>query len=193
MIDFTAYKRYSLNGVCAIGSLCPGNTVPCKCRLCFDENGNCPQWMRKFAEKAAGNDSAAEDSNYLLLPARVLGYCFNTKVWAQFQVNRVGAMETPDVDNMMQKLIFPEETESVKEDLKILIEQHGSTQLPLIVDPIKGKGAGLVVLLHGKRYLHDLIVNSLTHPHRSSRRGEDAHGRNSRQVCGQTPIRCRCK
>ena len=156
MIDFTAYKRYSLTGIYAIGSLCPTQMIACKCQLCFDEKNNCTQWMRRFAEEAAGNDSADEANNYLLLPARLLGYCFKTKVWAQFHVNGIGAIETPDADNMMKKLIFPEESKKIKDDLRILIEQHGSTKLPLVTDPIKGKGAGLVVLLHGKRYLFGL-------------------------------------
>lgn len=116
--------------------------------------------MQRFAEKAAGNASPAEDNNYLLLPARLLGYCFNTKVWAQFHVDRVGPIDTPDADkadNMMRKLVFPEDSDSVKGDLKVLIEHHGSTSVPLVVDPIKGKGAGLVVLLHGKSDLHRSI------------------------------------
>lgn len=156
MIDFTAYKRYSRRGVNAIGSLFPAHIAACKCQLCFDRKSNCIQWMRRFAEKAAGNDSADEASNYLLLPARLLGYCFKTKVWAQFHVYRIGTIEAPDVDNLMKKLIFPEESESTKQDLKILIEQHGTTKLHLVEDSIKGKGAGLIVLLHGKRYLFGL-------------------------------------
>ncbi|KAL8933989.1 MAG: hypothetical protein Q9211_005468 [Gyalolechia sp. 1 TL-2023] len=136
------------SGVCAVGSLRPMDAA-CKCRLCFDQSSNCTQWMRRFATKDTGHDSADEDRNYLLLPARLLGYCLNAKVWAQFHVNRIGGIETVDVDQMMQKLIFDEESEGVKEDLKILIEQHGATESDLIVDPVKGKGAGLVILLHG--------------------------------------------
>ena len=41
---------------------------------------------------------------------------------------------------MVRKLIFPEETEGVKKDLRVLIEQHGSTKLPWIADSIKSKG-----------------------------------------------------
>ncbi|KAL8709243.1 MAG: hypothetical protein Q9220_005986 [cf. Caloplaca sp. 1 TL-2023] len=106
-------------------------------------------WMWRFAEKTANDDLTAENGNYLLLPARVLGYCFNLKAWAQFHVEKVGTTEAPDLEQMMAKLIFPEEFASVKEDLQILIEQHGRTVPPSITDPIKGKGAGLVVLFHG--------------------------------------------
>ena len=108
MIDFTAYTRYSPSGLCAIGGIYPVRVGACKCRLCFDEQSNCIQWMQRFAEMTSANDSAAEDSNYLLLPARLLGYCFNIKVWGQFHVDRIGLIETPDTKNMMRKLVFPE-------------------------------------------------------------------------------------
>lgn len=158
MIDFTAYERYSPRGVSSIGELFPERVVACNCRLCFDEHNNCTEWMQKFAETAGPNNSAGENSNYLLLPARVLGYCFNTKVWARFHVDSVRPIEIPDAANMMRKLVFPEESDSVKKDLITLIKHHGSTSdTEVLVDPIKGKGAGLVVLLHGKSYLHGLI------------------------------------
>ncbi|KAL9629701.1 MAG: hypothetical protein Q9204_005126 [Flavoplaca sp. TL-2023a] len=149
MIDFAAYEQYSLDGVGALGSLDPMEGAACKCQLCLDNTSNCSEWMRRFANEDMTNIPAAEDINYSLLPARLLGYCFNAKVWAQFHVNRVEAVEMPDAKRDMEKLIFPEEADGVKEDLKILIEQHGSTKLPMIVDPIEGKGAGLVILLHG--------------------------------------------
>lgn len=150
MIDFAAYKQYSPDGGVPMGNLCPEEDSPCKCQLCLDNTSICSQWMHRFAREDMDNTSADEDVNYFLLPARLLGYCFKTKVWAQFHVNRVRAIEIPDAETEMKKLIFPEESD-IKHDLKILIEQHGSTKLPMmIMDPIEGKGAGLVVLLHGK-------------------------------------------
>ncbi|KAL8775343.1 MAG: hypothetical protein Q9209_000350 [Squamulea sp. 1 TL-2023] len=112
-------------------------------------SSNCAQWIRRFDKDAAGNDSANEDSNYLLLPARLLGYFFNDKAWAQFHVDRIKPIETSDAKKLMEKLVFPSELGEVKDDLKTLIEQHGNTKRPLVVDPVGGKGAGLVVLLHG--------------------------------------------
>ena len=121
--------------------------------------------MRRFAEEDNGSALPDEDLNYLLLPARLLGYCFSTKVWAQFHVNKVEAIEVPDAEKAMQKLIFPDELKGIKEDLRILIEQHGSTKVPMIVDPVEGKGAGLVVLLHGKKHpVRTIIQAGLTSP-----------------------------
>lgn len=157
MIDFEAYKLYSLSGIGAHGSLrAQAHVVACKCQLCFDKADSCTEWMRNFAADSADEESAATDANYLLLPARVLGYCFNPKIWAQFYVKRVRAIDPPNVAKVMGRLVFPEEAEGVKEDLKTLIEQHGKTGPPLIVDPIKGKGTGLVILLHGTTSLHGL-------------------------------------
>ncbi len=133
-----------------MGNLFRAEGSPCKCHLCLDNTSNYSQWMHRFAREDMDNASADEDVNYLLLPARLLGYCFKTKVWAQFHVNRVRAIEIPDAETEMKKLILPEESD-IKQDLKILIEQHGSTELPMVImDPIEGKGAGLVVLLHGE-------------------------------------------
>ena len=158
MIDFTAYKRYGPSSVGAIGDLLPIDFSACKCQLCFDKEANCAQWMQRFAGKDPDNESVAENSNYMLLPARLLGYSFSKKAWAQFHMNKVGDTKRIDAEKMMEKLIFPEESESVKEDLRILIEQHGSAKVPLIVDPIEGKGAGLVILLHGEMFSREFIL-----------------------------------
>ena len=154
MIDFTAYKRYGPSSVGAIGDLLPMDFVACKCQLCFDETANCAQWMQRFAEKDSDNESVAENSNYMLLPARLLGYSFSKKAWAQFHMDRVWDIKKVNAEKVMEKLILPEESKEVKKDLRILIEHHGSAQVPLIVDPIEGKGAGLVILLHGERFSH---------------------------------------
>lgn len=185
MIDFAAYNQYSPGDGGALGSLYPEEGAACRCQLCLDNTSNCSQWMRRFANKDTGNNSADEDTNYLLLPARLLGYYFNTKVWAQFHVNRVQAIKEPDAEEM-GKLIFPEDSDEVKEDLRILIEQHGSTKLPMIVDPIEGKGSGLVVLLHGKE-IPQPSRHIEAHAHgqeRPSRSGQDAHSGDSLQMCG---------
>lgn len=182
MIDFAAYQQYSPGGSSALGSLEPVEGPACKCQLCLDDT--CTKWMAKFDNEDKGNSSADEDINYLLLPARLLGYCFNTKVWAQFHVNRVQPIRKLDAGAEMKKLIFPEESEDVKEDLRILIEQHGNTKLPMIVDPIEGKGAGLVVLLHGEE-IPNPSRHIQAHAHkRSSRSRQNAYSGDSREKCG---------
>lgn len=152
MIDFTAYKRYGPS-TGAAGNLSPIPYMVCKCRLCFGEGSTCDQWLRDFAIEDGNNDSADEGQNSLLLPARVLGYCLHDKVWAQFHVTKVEDVQTSISDEFSNKLVFPEDSETAKQDLKILIEQHGKPNPHTIGDPIAGKGCGLVVLLHGKQDL----------------------------------------
>ncbi|KAL8790408.1 MAG: hypothetical protein Q9195_006364 [Heterodermia aff. obscurata] len=147
MIDFTGFERYAPDPISAIGKLQPVRTLACKCKLCFGENDSSSEWMSNFAR----TDRRADDDNrnYSLLPARALGYCLNSKVWAQLHVGSISHIETPKSDEIFEKVIFPEESDSVKEDLRILVEQHGSTKTPLISDPVAGKGSGLTILLHG--------------------------------------------
>ena len=149
IIDITAYKRYG-PGTAFIGNLSPQSIVPCRCKLCFDEKSNPNQWMRDFARKDGEDDSENEKKNYLLLPGRALGYCLHNKIWAQFDVRKVKPIESPSSMEFSQRLIFPEDSKTVKEDLKTLIEQHGKPNSDMVGDPIAGKGCGLVILLHGK-------------------------------------------
>ena len=148
MIDFTGFERYAPDPIGVIGKLQPLRILACKCKLCFGENGNFSEWMSSFTK----TDGIEEDNNrnYSLLPARALGYCLNSKFWAQFHVGRIKHVESPKSNEIFEKLVFPEESEGIKEDLKTLIEQHGSTKTPIITDPIAGKGSGLTLLFHGK-------------------------------------------
>ena len=151
MIDFEAYKTYGPSAGAAVGQLSPRLVVPCKCKLCFDETTNSKQWMQDFGKKGAEDDTDEEKDNYLLLPARALGYCLHRKIWAQFHVTGVEDIATPSSDTFSKKLVFPESLETVKNDLKTLIEQHGKPIEHYVGDPIAKKGCGLVVLLHGER------------------------------------------
>lgn len=149
MIDFTAFRRFG-PGIAFVGNISPQTIAICRCKLCFDEKSNPIQWMRDFAEKDGEHDSQDQKMNYVLLPARALGYCLRNKIWAQFDVTKVKGIESPSSKEFSEKLIFPEDSKTVKEDLKILVEQHGKPNDYMIGDPIAGKGCGLVILLHGK-------------------------------------------
>lgn len=189
MIDFAGFERYAPDPVGVIGKLHPLRILGCKCKLCFDESGNLSEWMNNFG-KMDGREQD-ENRNYSLLPARALGYCLGTKVWAQFHIGRIKDIETPNSDDILKRLIFPEESEGVKEDLKTLIEQHGSITTPLIADPIAGKGSGLTILLHGKKRLFFDAITEAQVSRRSSRRRQDSHSRNPRKICRKTALRGR--
>ena len=171
MVDFEGYRRYGPNTsiVGSLGDLTPQSAEPCKCKLCFNERSNCNQWMRDFADKDGENDTADEKQNNLLLPARALGYCLRKKIWAQFHVRTVKDINPPSSDEWSERLVFPEDLETVKQDLKTLIEQHGKPVSDMVGDPVPEKGCGLVVLLHGKRSLFDSGFQCIEVQSRSSR------------------------
>ena len=152
MVDFEGYKTWgpSLSVIGNLGDLAPNFAEACTCKLCLDESSNCHQWMRDFANGNGENDTADEKRNNLLLPPRVLGYCLHKKFWAQFHVRTVKDIETPHSEEWSEGVVFPEESENIKQDLRTLIEQHGKPISHMIGDPVAGKGCGLVVLLHGK-------------------------------------------
>ena len=160
MVDFAAYKIYGPSPGSAVGDSSPRPTVPCKCKLCFDERTNCNQWMQDFGKKDGKDDTAEEKENYWLVPARALGYSLHRKIWAQFHVRRVKHINTPSSETFFKELIFPETLKKAKEDLKTLIEQHGKPVEQKVGDPIAGKGCGLVVLLHGERRTFHSVFRS---------------------------------
>jgi hypothetical protein len=116
--------------------------------------------MTEFSETMVEAEDAAEhelDRNYLLLPSRVLGYAFKSGCFAQFFVDKVETINDEYPGQEFDKsLIFPEDKEENKADIKRLILGHKSDEgdrtignRPLISDAVEGKGKGLVILLHG--------------------------------------------
>ena len=181
MIDFTAYDRYGPSNV-AVGNLSPIRYLNCKCRLCFGEGSTCDEWLRDFAIEEGNNESGDEPENGLLLPARVLGYCLHDKTWAQLHVRKVRDVQSPSSDEYSDKLVFPEDSETAKQDLRNLIEQHGKPNSHMIRDPVPGKGCGLVVLLHGELDLLYIRFQDTEQERRSSWGWQNPHSGDSRKV-----------
>jgi hypothetical protein len=154
MIDCTAFEQYSPSSS-DLGHLKRLSLDICNCTLCLDEQRHCREWIQQFDMENESETQGLSRStekimhNYLLLPPRVLGYCLNSKIWGQFHVDAITDIDPPNSDDFDKKLIFPDNSDDVKTDLKTLIAQHGSTQGHIVADPVAGKGAGLVILLHG--------------------------------------------
>jgi hypothetical protein len=159
MVDFESFQQ-DCQEVLPIGkTLLPSpNFNPCNCPLCLEIGDQ--KWITGFSETMveAGDGTDSElDRNYLLLPSRVLGYAFKSGRFAQFFVDKVETVmdENPGPD-FDKSLIFPEDKEENKNDIKRLILGHKSDEgdltignRPLISDAVEGKGKGLVILLHG--------------------------------------------
>jgi hypothetical protein len=157
MVDFESFR--SVSGGLLVGELKPWpNVNPCNCPLCLDIGDQ--KWITGFSEIMAEAEDGVEhelDRNYLLLPSRVVGFAFKSGCFAQFSVDEVETItdEHPgqEFDN---RLIFPEDKEENKTDIKRLILGHKIAEgertigtKPLISDAVEGKGKGLVILLHG--------------------------------------------
>ncbi|KAG5926230.1 hypothetical protein E4U42_003505 [Claviceps africana] len=95
-------------------------------------------------------DSAADsclrltDDAYLLAPPVVLGFSFSEKLWLEFSVSRLEDVHWND--DAWSSLVLPLETKNL---IKALVKSRKYNLSQTTDDVIKGKGKGLVSVLHG--------------------------------------------
>jgi hypothetical protein len=98
------------------------------------------------------------DDQLILLPATVLGFAIDKKVWAQMEVKNVSHVETGADENAFDNLVLSDdhEPDNTKFLIKSLIKYHLTAnartpggRIGGLDDFIDGKGKGLVILLHG--------------------------------------------
>jgi hypothetical protein len=158
MVDFESFLLESRERL-LVGKLKPKpNINPCNCQLCVGIEDE--KWISKFSDLPVETENGGDnelDQNYILLPPRVVGFAFKTGYFAQFYVDDVETVldENPGLE-FDDRLIFPEDKEENKAEIKRLILGHKSDERvstigsrPLISDAVEGKGKGLVILLHG--------------------------------------------
>lgn len=150
-MDADSYLRFGP------GILCLGDKVPilikgsCDCELCLSSD------RKKWSEKFVNYEMREDDFDYLLLPAKVLGYALNRKIWAQFTIDEVADVDNASPNEVYNnQLVFPgNDSEDQKVDLKSLVVDHikvrerEASSHKLVNDPIRGKGKGLILLFHG--------------------------------------------
>ncbi|RKF64482.1 putative aaa family [Erysiphe neolycopersici] len=96
-----------------------------------------------------GNNKTTEiptftDEEYIIASPVVLGFSFNDKMWLEFTVS--GVKEIAWNENAFESLVLKEDTKSI---LKALVQSQKSNSTKNIDDVIRGKGKGLVAVLHG--------------------------------------------
>lgn len=88
------------------------------------------------------------EEQLLLCSPTVLGFSFGDKLWAEFAVEHIAEIEF-DTD-AFNSLVLPENQKTI---VKALVESHSGKEGKKkigIDDVIKGKGKGLVAVLHGR-------------------------------------------
>ena len=97
-------------------------------------------------------DDELLDEDYLICPGAVLGYALRSRKWVSLNVNNVEDIE--DSGNGFDSLVLPE---GHKDTLLALVQQsrgknvtRGSRSERQHMDLIRGKGKGLIILLHGE-------------------------------------------
>lgn len=83
----------------------------------------------------------------LLCPPRLLGYATQEKTWGQFKVESLKVIETREGKSAFDNTLQLDET--YKTMVKALVENHSKLSTKAKKDVVKGKGQGLVMLLHG--------------------------------------------
>jgi ATPase family associated with various cellular activities (AAA) len=101
---------------------------------------------------AVDNISELSDKQKLLLPCRVYGFALRTRKWATFDIDLVKDIEYADSwDNLVIN-------KTVKETVLALVKNHSRNPEQIhslegalsSVDLVRGKGKGLIILLHGE-------------------------------------------
>ncbi|KAI0892615.1 P-loop containing nucleoside triphosphate hydrolase protein [Annulohypoxylon nitens] len=159
IIDPTMYQRFAPSSNLLLGRSIPISRNPCECQLCGLE-GLRKKWAESFKPDEMvvpiPEESRLSPNFYAQLPPRLLGYLTDRKKWGQFDVDSVTLLEKEVGESWDELLLDPDHRDNIKsiidnhfKRLDLLANDpstHGNT---VVKDVIKGKGNGLVILLHG--------------------------------------------
>jgi len=119
--------------------LCSANGLRTEWEALWDRPKSLEYWDAKYAEFFA------------LLPSRVIGFALKAMEWAQFLVRDISDIDYNRKEDVWDNLQMV--GNKSKPTLKALVENHtSSTRKQRIKDLVAGKGAGLVILLHGEYF-----------------------------------------
>ncbi|KAL5045853.1 hypothetical protein BDW71DRAFT_182934 [Aspergillus fruticulosus] len=152
IVDHKSFIQYAApNDIAPMGDLeISDNRYECTCSECRANREL--KGMMKFNYDNVKPDAKFEDDQYIICPARFLGYSMREKKWIQMPVNRVEKIRNKIKMNAFEKLIMDKDP---KELIKNLVANHEKRKVSDSggkVGPddwLEGKGGGLVILLHG--------------------------------------------
>jgi hypothetical protein len=123
----------------------------CTCSECMKSRSL--KNMMKFDYDGVKSSQEFEDDQYVICPARFLGYVMDTKAWAQMPVANVHEIKQKIKVDAFANLILEKQAKNL---IKSLIGNHEKKKSSaeggdgvVREDWIDGKGRGLVILLHG--------------------------------------------
>ncbi|RYO36170.1 hypothetical protein AA0111_g2876 [Alternaria arborescens] len=156
VVDFEAYRE-NCGFSPRLGRFRMYGSDMCHCGFCVGKPRS--DWMDTFKNPAINFDDLAKipdsEDNWLLLPYRVLGYLIEDHLWAQLPVKWIKQFEHEEENAYDTKIMFPEEKAHQKRALEKLIlsrtgqDDNAKQDKYWVSDFVKGKGKGLVILLHG--------------------------------------------
>lgn len=168
MVDFVAYLQHapksSIHGPMG-EAIFSRNDDECRCSICSANEAL--QMNQKTHWDNVTPEHEFEELQLELCPPRVLGYHLENKTWIEMNValdeHEAKHVEKPegrflkDIKQLISDQAFKalQLVKSQKDLVQDLVRSHASGTMtrPLLEDIIKGKGRGLVILLHGKSCL----------------------------------------
>lgn len=152
MIDFESYLQHApdikSNG--PMGEIeFLNSSDECHCGSCLSNELLKENQRRHYDDwDPVKNGPFASLEQYLICPPRVLGYHLESRTWLELDVEKLTNISQPVSDSAFKKLQLHK---TQKELIRKLVQSHtsGTGKKPLMVDIVKGKGQGLVILLHG--------------------------------------------
>lgn len=140
VVDTKTYHRLNANSAFTVNGLkADGNTLAKQHRI---QNGNAVESLDLLPEKKLGLEPLT-DEQCLLANSMVRGFSFTEKVWLDFFINSLRPVDW-DSDCFDQLVLPPTQ----KDLVKALVATHVQQRLGFD-DIVKGKGKGLILVLHG--------------------------------------------
>ena len=118
-----------------------------------DPAGDGPKTLEALDNARGEGEDAAKpsftDEDYLTASPVTLGFSFGEKLWLEFSV--AGISDIRWNEDAFDSLIIPDDQKTV---VRALVESHAWEAKCNIDDVIRGKGRGLVAVLHGVSLTH---------------------------------------
>ncbi len=161
-MDFVSYLQHTSRTAkyAPMGELvyCNRND-DCRCAEC-SRNSALQNSQKQYYDAVGKHQDFLEDTQYLICPPRVLGYWLSGRCWVELDISENTA--DPGMDHLrripeLRSTTAFEHLELLprqKRLIQSLVETHGSGngRKPIMEDLMKGKGKGLVILLHGNMF-----------------------------------------